>query len=185
VEVEVSRIKVSDVMTSEVIVVGVNESAKKAAMLMDKHGIGCVIVADPQGRPVGIITEMDLVSRVMAKGLNVDEITCREIMSTPLITIEPQAPLTTAMSMMAKNRIRRLVVLDKGKLVGIVTERDVLKVAPALIEILASKRELEEGYVREVQAGYCEVCGEWSDDLREVNGHFLCEECRGEYSSPE
>jgi signal-transduction protein with cAMP-binding, CBS, and nucleotidyltransferase domain len=181
-EVDVSRIKVSDVMTTEVVVVGVDEKARKAAVLMDKHGIGCVVVADSQGRPVGIITERDLVSRVMAKGLDADEVTCREIMSTPLITIEPQAPLTMAMSMMAKNKIRRLVVLDRGKLVGVITERDVLRVAPALIEILTSKREIEEGYVREVQAGYCEVCGEWSDELREVNGHFLCEECREEYS---
>jgi len=183
--VEVPKIKVSDVMTSEVVVVRADEKAKMAAVLMDKHGVGCVIVADSYGRPIGIITERDLISRVMAKGLSAEEVTCREVMSSPLITIEPQAPLTTAISKMARNKIRRLVVLDRGKLVGVITERDVLRVAPALIEVLTSRREVEEGYVREVQAGYCEVCGEWSDDLREVNGHFLCEECRGEYSTSE
>lgn len=179
------KITVADVMTSDVVVVRADEKARKAAALMDKHGIGCVVVTDSHGRPVGIITERDLVSRVVAKGLDADEVTCREIMSSPLITIEPQAPLTTAMNKMVKNRVRRLVVLDGGRLVGVVTEKDVLRVAPALIEVLTSRREIEEGYVKEVQAGYCEVCGEWSDDLREVNGHFLCEECRGEYSISE
>jgi len=179
--VALPNIKVSDVMTSDVVTVKANEKARRAAVLMDVYGVGCVVVTDDHGRPVGIVTERDLVSRVMAKGLSGDEVTCREIMSTPLITIEPEAPITTAMSRMARNKIRRLVVLNKGRLVGIVTERDVLKVAPALIEILASRREIEESYVKEVQAGFCEFCGEWSDDLVEVNGHFLCEECRSEH----
>ncbi|MEM4576920.1 MAG: CBS domain-containing protein [Candidatus Nezhaarchaeales archaeon] len=177
------NVKVADVMTSDVVTVDASEKARRAAMLMDKYGIGCVVVTDHQGRPIGIVTERDLISRVMAKGFNGDEITCREVMSSPLITIDPQVPLIAAMSKMARNRVRRLVVLDKGRLVGIITERDVLRVAPALIEILTSKREIEERYVREVQAGYCEICGEWSEDLREVNGHFLCEECRSEFST--
>ncbi|MEM0217293.1 MAG: CBS domain-containing protein [Candidatus Nezhaarchaeales archaeon] len=180
-QVALPNIKVSDVMTSDVVTVKASEKARRAAVLMDVHGVGCVVVTDDHGRPIGIVTERDLVSRVMAKGLSGDEVTCREIMSTPLITIEPETPLTTAMSRMARNKIRRLVVLNKGRLVGIVTERDVLRVAPALIEILASRREVEESYVKEVQAGFCEVCGEWSDDLVEVNGHFLCEECRSEH----
>lgn len=175
------RITVADVMTSEVAVVRADEKVRKAAVLMDRHGTGCVVVTDSQGRPVGIITERDVVSRLVAKGLSADDVTCREIMTSPLITIEPQAPITAAINKMVKNKVRRLVVLDRGKLVGVVTERDILRVAPALIEVLTSKREVEESYVKEVQAGYCEVCGEWSDDLREVNGHFLCEECRGEY----
>ncbi|MDH5815929.1 MAG: CBS domain-containing protein [Candidatus Nezhaarchaeota archaeon] len=175
------NIKVSDVMTSGVVTVKASEKARKAAVLMDMHEVGCVVVTDDHGRPIGIVTERDLVSRVMAKGLSGDEVTCREIMSTPLITIEPEAPLTAAMSKMVRNKIRRLVVLNRGKLVGIITERDILRVAPALIEILISRREVEESYVKEVQTGFCEVCGEWSDDLVEVNGHFLCEECRSEH----
>lgn len=181
----VPDIKVADVMSMDPITVKAEDNVRRAAALMEKHGIGCVIVTDGQGRPIGIVTERDLVSRVMAKGLNGDEITCREIMSSPLITIDPQAPITSAMAKMARHKIRRLVVLDRGRLVGIVTDRDILKVAPALIEILASKSEVEESYVKEVQVGQCELCGEWSEDLREVNGHFLCEECRSEYSTRE
>jgi len=181
----VPEIKVADVMSTGPITVKAEDDARKAAALMEKHGIGCVIVTDAQGRPIGIVTERDLVSRVMAKGLNGDEVTCREVMSSPLITIDPQAPLVSAMAKMARHKIRRLIVLEKGRLVGIVTDRDILRVAPALIEILASKGEVEESYVKEVQAGQCEICGEWSEDLREVNGHFLCEECRSEYSTRE
>jgi signal-transduction protein with cAMP-binding, CBS, and nucleotidyltransferase domain len=177
------KLKVADVMSGEVVVVRADEKAKKAAMLMGKHGIGCVIVVDSRDKPIGIITARDFMSRVVAKGLNADEVTCREVMTTPLMTIEPQAPLAVAISKMAKNRVGRLIVMDRGKLIGIITEKDVLKVAPALIEVSTSRGEVEESYVREIQAGYCEVCGEWSDDLREVNGHFLCEECRGEYST--
>ena len=177
------KVKVADVMTNEVVVVKANENVRKAATLMGKHGVGCVIVVDSHDKPIGIITARDFMSRVVAKGLNMDEVTCREVMSTPLMTIEPQAPLTVAINKMAKSGVGRLIVMGGGKLIGIITEKDVLKVAPALIEVSASRGEVEESYVREVQVGYCEVCGEWSDDLREVNGHFLCEECRGEYST--
>ncbi|MCS7140343.1 MAG: CBS domain-containing protein [Candidatus Nezhaarchaeota archaeon] len=178
-------VKVSDVMSTDPVTVSAEDSAVKAAILMDKHGVGCVIVVDGQRRPIGIVTERDLVSRVMARGLKGDEVTCREVMSSPLITIDPQAPLVSAMSKMARHKVRRLIVLDRGRLVGIVTERDILKVAPALIEILASKSEVEESYVKEVQVGECEICGVWSEDLREVNGHFICEECRSEYVARE
>ncbi|MDI9619768.1 MAG: CBS domain-containing protein [Candidatus Nezhaarchaeota archaeon] len=181
----VPEVKVSDVMSSSVVTVRDEYKAREAAKLMNEHDIGCVVVVDSQGRPVGIVTERDLVSRVMAKGMSGDEVTCRDVMSSPLITVEPRTPLTHAMSKMAKHGIRRLVVLERDKLKGIVTERDILRVAPALIEILVFKSEAEEGenYLKEVQAGECEFCGEWSEDLREVNGHFLCEECRSEYSA--
>ncbi|RLE51872.1 MAG: hypothetical protein DRJ26_05330 [Candidatus Methanomethylicota archaeon] len=74
------------------------------------------------------------------------------------------------------------MVVDEGKLVGIVTARDILKVAPEIIEILiesARISETESTFLREeVLAGYCDECGEWSDSLVEVDGRFLCSECR-------
>ncbi|RLF21607.1 MAG: hypothetical protein DRJ68_03085 [Thermoprotei archaeon] len=173
----------ADVMSVDPITVKAKEEARKAAILMEKYGIGCVIVVNEQGKPIGIVTERDLISRVMAKGLNGDEVTCREVMSSPLLTVDPKTPLVDAMSKMSKFKVRRLVVIERGRLLGIVTDRDILRVAPALIEILASKEAGEEKYVKETQVGQCEICGEWSEDLREVNGHFLCEECRSEYST--
>jgi len=71
----------------------------------------------------------------------------------------------------------------KGELAGIISSKDILAVTPELIEIIQEKTRIENQNIMEESgqvssAGYCDNCGEWSDDLREVEGSFLCEECR-------
>ena len=80
---------------------------------------------------------------------------------------------------MSRLNIRRLGVMYKGKLVGLISSRDILSVMPELIEILVEKARIE-GEIPESppMAGYCDNCGRWSDDLKEVEGRFLCKECR-------
>jgi CBS domain-containing protein len=80
------------------------------------------------GSAIGIVTERDLVSKVLAEGIDAKNVLVRDIMSTPLITVGPNSSLTTAAELMAQYRIRRLVVVDgTGNLVGIVTTGDIAR----------------------------------------------------------
>jgi len=182
---------VKDVMSSPVITVHENETAEKVAALMEKHRVGCIIVTAEDERPIGVITERDLVTRIVAKDLKPSTVTVKEIMSTPLITIGPEETLNEAARRMSKLNIRRLGVMYKGKLVGIISSKDILAIMPELIDIIQEKTRIEnQGIPEEVlerppSAGYCDNCGQWSDNLIEVEGNFLCEECRLELEKEE
>ena len=184
-----SRMLVKDVMSSPAITVFEDETVYKVAQLMDRHNIGCVIVSTREEKPIGIITEKDIVVRVVAKDLQPSKITAKEIMTSPLITIDPDETINEAARRMSRLNIRRLGVMYKGSLVGIISSKDILNVTPELIEIMQERARIEEGSLEDLEsppsAGYCDNCGSWSDDLREVEGNFLCEECRLELRTPE
>lgn len=178
-----SRMLVRDVMSSPVVTAAENLPLDEVAKLMRKHNIGCVIVSDKDGKPIGIITERDIVERVVAENIKPGEIKAKEIMSAPLVTIDSEKTISDAAREMSRLNIRRLAVMYKGDLAGIISSKDILAVTPELIEIIQEKARIENQNIMEEaeessSAGYCDNCGEWSDDLREVEGSFLCEECR-------
>lgn len=178
-----SVIKVEDVMTKDVVTLSETSSARDVAIAISGKKIGSVIITS-NGNPVGIITERDLIERVLAKGLDPDKVLAKNIMSSPLFVVDPKVGIMEAAKKMASLNIRRLVVVEKGKMVGIVTASDILSAAPEMIEILIeSTREklMMKREELEVMAGYCDNCEEWSDSLKEVNGQFLCENCRAEF----
>lgn len=118
---------VADIMEKKVLAVDLNSSARDCAKAMSKRGVSSAVVVQAQ-RTLGIVTERDLVSKVMAEGLDASKVLVRDIMSTPLITIFPQATMTKAAEVMAEYQIRRLVVLDSGgSLAGIVTAGDIAR----------------------------------------------------------
>lgn len=182
---------VKDIMSSPVITIKENGSAGNVAALMEKNKVGCVVVTAGEDRPIGIITERDLVVRVVASDLKPSKVAVKEIMSTPLITIGPDETLNEAGRMMSRLNIRRLGVMYKGELVGIVSSKDVLGIMPELIEIIQEKTRIEnQGISTELLeqpplAGYCDNCGQWADDLTEVEGNFLCEDCQLEVEREE
>ena len=174
-----ARVIVADVMTKKLITLPETTNAKQIAIAMSGNVIGSVIVTRGD-HPAGIVTEMDLVERVIARGLSPESTLARDIMSSPISVIDPRAEVMEAARKMAKLRIRRLVVVDKGQMVGIITSRDVLTTAPEMVEVLteATHNRLIPSKKGELLAGYCDNCEEWSDTLTETNGQFLCEECR-------
>ncbi len=180
-----ARMLVKDIMTSPVITIDEDEPVNKAAQLMDQHNLGCIIVTSKQGKPLGIITERDLVARVLAKS-QPSTLTAKEVMSSPLITVDPDETLSEAARRMSQLNIRRLGVMYKGNLVGIISSKDILAITPELIEIIQERARIEREAVVEGApeypplAGYCDRCGRWSDALREVEGSFLCDECQAE-----
>lgn len=182
------RMLVKDAMSSPVFTVDEKITADKAATLMDQHDLGCVIVTGKDEKPIGIITEKDLVSRVVAKNVLPRKLNAKEIMSTPLMTIASETTLTEAARTLSRLNIRRLGVMYKGNLVGIISAKDILAVTPELIEIISERARIENASAEETTefaplAGYCDRCGAWSDSLKEAEGEFLCEDCREERTS--
>lgn len=180
-----TRMLVRDVMSSPPITIDENTSVDQVAQSLKEHRVGCVIVTGEEGKPLGIITERDLVLRVLARNLIPSQILAKEVMSSPLITIDPSETLTEAARRMSRLNIRRLGVMYKGKLVGIISSKDILAITPELIETIQERARIESANIEEVVetsplAGYCDNCGTWSDDLKEFEGQFLCEDCRTE-----
>lgn len=182
-----SKMLVKDVMSSPVITIEENAPANRVAELMDKDDLGCIIVTNKEGKPLGIITERDLVVRVLSKNVKPDTFKANEVMTSPLITIEPDATITEAARRMSRLNIRRIGVMYKGQIAGLLSSKDILGVMPELIEIIQERARIENDRVHEETkeeaaplAGCCDHCGVWSDDLKERNGENLCEDCRVE-----
>jgi CBS domain-containing protein len=114
--------KVKDFMTKGVLTIDSQKTIVEAAELMSLKDVGDIIVTGVE-IPRGIVTERDFVRRVIAKRRPLDT-KISEIMSTPLITIEPDASLNEAARKMINNRIRRLPVVERHKLVGIIVASD-------------------------------------------------------------
>jgi CBS domain-containing protein len=182
-----ARMLVKDVMSSPVITIDESAPANKAAELMDKDDLGCIIVTNKEGKPLGIITERDMVVRVLAKNVKPDSLTSKEVMTSPLITIEADASISEAARRMSRLNIRRLGVIYKGQLIGLLSSKDILAIMPELLETIQERAIIESEHRSQVArkestplGGYCDFCGGWSDRLKQVNGEFLCEDCRAE-----
>ncbi len=117
--------KVGDVMTREVISVDYETKVKEVCKIMGEKRIGSVIVTQ-YGKPVGIFTERDLLSKVLLKGSLDDEV--GKYMSTPLIVISPDYDVRESARIMADIKIRRLVVMEGGEIKGIFTASDLARV---------------------------------------------------------
>lgn len=103
-------------------IIDADDVVEDAARLMHRNQVGSILVSERSERekPIGIFTEWDLLSRVVAKGKDVSKTRVREVMSSPVITIDASAPISDALRMMIKRGIRRLAVLEDGVLVGVV-----------------------------------------------------------------
>lgn len=174
---------VRDVMSSPVVTMDEDETSNKAASTMDMNDLGAVIVQNKSGKSIGIITERDIVKRVVAKNHKPDTMKVKEIMTTPLVTIEPEATISDAARRMTRLDIRRLGVIYKGNLVGIISSKDILGVMPELIEIMQERQRIEGAACTDEDeeaplSGYCDRCNAYSESLKERNGQNICDECR-------
>jgi CBS domain-containing protein len=122
--------KLIDFATSIVAVVEPETSALVVAKIMRQHHVGALVVVDAQEktRPLGIVTDRDLVLELMAEGLDPAVFTAGDIMTVDLVTATPNMDAMEAVQLMKKHRLRRLVLADdQGHLVGIITMEDVLE----------------------------------------------------------
>ena len=116
---------VSAIMSTKIVTVKSTDKVSKALQTMVRHKIGSIIIVE-KGKPVGILTERDISTRV-AKGQNVRRMVVSNIMSKPLVTIGPSAEVSQAVEQMVRKDIRRLPVMEDDKLLGMVTEKDIFR----------------------------------------------------------
>ncbi|RLI28872.1 MAG: CBS domain-containing protein [Candidatus Hecatellales archaeon] len=180
------EIKVKEVMRSPVYTISEKATVDEAAKLLAEHEVGSLVVVNEEGKPVGILTERDLVRRVMVKNLLPSQVKVSEVMSSPLITIPPDISLKEAARQMGQLGIKKLVIVEKDQPIGIISSREVLQTTPTLIDVLHERVKVGMVPPRRSggsMSGYCESCGQWSDALVEANGSFVCEECASEVTS--
>ncbi len=115
--------KIVDAMRKEMVIVDEGSSVAEASRIMRERNEGCAIILR-KSRPVGMVTERDVTWKVVGGGLDPKGVKVGEIMSAPLITVDPDADLVEAARLMSKHKIRRLAVAKDEVLYGILTAAD-------------------------------------------------------------
>ncbi len=137
-------IKVGDIMKTSLITIADTSTVQQAAKIMKSHRVGSLLVNDKNRKIYAILTDRDLVEKAIAKGLKSNG-TIAKLVSKPLVGIEPDADISEAAKLMGNEDLRRLVVLKEGKVVGILSEKDIVKISPSLYDLIAEK---VEGHLR-------------------------------------
>jgi len=174
------EVVVKEAMKTNLAIVDANTTVLEAAKIMKIRSIGNVIVVQ-KDQPIGILTESDIIKKVVADGKDAEELKVKDVMSKPVIVSDPYINLEKAMNIMLKCNIRRLPVVENKKLIGIITQKDISRMSPILHEISREwydiKSRDEAYYKKQVFSGKCEDCGTLSANLRNVDGRLLCEDC--------
>jgi len=126
---------VRDVMARNVKTVRTDDTVLEAVSKMNKFRIGSVVVTN-NGRPVGIVTERNIMERIVEPRLDPMMVRVKEIMSSPVITIESNAGLDEAVQVMIKKSIKKLPVTEGGKVTGILSTTDIVRSSPTRMGIL-------------------------------------------------
>jgi CBS domain-containing protein len=129
-----------EIMSTRLETIDITKNAQEAAKKMNEKRISSVLVVDGDNKreePLGIVTERDLVIRVCAAGTNSKDVGIREIMSSPVVTVEPNATVETAADLMLSNKVRHLLVIDEQtrKPLGIIAPSDLNKYLRANIDM--------------------------------------------------
>ncbi len=183
-----TALKVKEVMNSPIITAFPDEDVVSLAKKMRDYEIGSVIIVNDDGDIVGIVTDGDVIRKVVAEGKSPRGVRASEIMSSPVAAVDDESDLAQAAREMRSKGVKRLVVLHNGKPVGVISMSDIISVFPEVLEVLSEKARMISGEAtrrRKYVSGFCDQCGRWSDYLVEVDGKFLCEECRAELEEPE
>lgn len=122
-------------MIKEVITIKEVSTVKEAAKTMNKYEIGCLIVTRNR-KAVGILTERDLLKRVVSQGKSATRTKVSTVMSKPIIVVEPDMELEEAARLMFKLKVKKLPVVNRGRLVGLVTLTDIARFQPQMMRIL-------------------------------------------------
>lgn len=123
-------IKIEDWMSKPVRTCEKKTPLSDAVKIMDENNIGVLAIA-VDNKPIGVVTERDILRRVVAKNLNINNLTVDDIMTKNPVTIPHDASILEVTRLMSENNFRRLFVVKNGKLVGLVTAKDVIEVLSA------------------------------------------------------
>jgi len=179
-------VKVGDVMTRDFISINPDISVLDCAKKMVKNHVGSLVIQN-KGELKGIITEKDIIWALTKKEKkDLSKIKCLDITSRKIATIRPDLDLIDALQRMKKTKFRRLPVVVKNKVIGLLTLKDILRIEPDLFDIAYATNAMqirEEDEKRErkdspksFRVGICEECGN-EDMLYKVDGVLICESC--------
>jgi len=176
-------LKVKDLMTRNLVSVDADATVMETAELMVEKGITSLLVRHGEDFS-GIVTDRDIIGRVVSKGADSTRVRVGEIMSSPLLSINEDATIEEAATKMRDNQVRRLIVVSDHHSRGMITESDMVRVTPELHFLIRERSRLEAALSSTVPremtlAGFCEECENHSAQLRNVNGRWLCEDCMG------
>lgn len=175
-------IKVLDAMTNRPVIASSDNTVTDCAKMMNKFQVGSLLIKDNK-EIVGILTEKDFVTKIVAKGVNPDDTLARDVMEKQLITITPEKDIYDAMILMKDSDIRRLPVKEKDKIIGFLTMKDILKIEPQLFDLMIEKIDIREANTKPInvdvsyEEGMCESCGNFSYRLRDTKGLKVCPNC--------
>jgi CBS domain-containing protein len=128
-------LRVVDIMSNKVVSVGRSDTVYDAVSKMLKRDIGSVVVKNG-ARVEGIITKGDVLRKVVSKGLDPRKVPAEKIMSRPVVSVDQDASVEMASSLMSKNKVSKLAVLKDGEIVGIVTSTDIIRSEPLEVQYL-------------------------------------------------
>jgi len=183
------EVSVAEVMNKAVITMDINSDIPAIAKEMISRDAGSVIITE-NGKAIGIITERDLVKSVITGNRKPGEVDASEILSTPLLTVDPATSIIEAAKIMLRANVKRLPVLENGTITGVISNTDILMITPGLSTILKDLIDMNreallsapsiEDIEEDFSIGICESCSYHSVDLKLVDGRYLCENCRQE-----
>jgi len=128
-------ILVRDVMETDVKTVRPDSSVMEAIQKMNKFDVGSIVVVQER-RPVGIITERDILRKILEPGLDPVTVRARQIMSSPIVTTKEDLAIEEAAKIMTTKKIKKIPVVRDGRLIGIVTATDLVRSEPKMISLL-------------------------------------------------
>jgi len=175
--------KVCDAMTEQPLMVDKNVSLVECSKIMADNRVGSLLINDKN--KLFIITEFDIVRKAVAQAMDMKKTKVADVMSRIEYVIEPEKDIFEALQMMKDFNLRHLPVVDKDQMVGLLTQKDILKIEPQLFDLLVDKIELREEerkptkQAREKE-GVCNICGNYAINLTEKDGVLVCDECAKE-----
>lgn len=169
-----------DAMTTHPVTCSPEMNVHDAVTLMVDNHVGSLLIV--RGADLlGIFTEKDILTKVILPCKDSTKTSVSSIMTTDIHSLGPELDISVAVDLMVKKDIRRVPILENGKLVGLVTEKDLLRISPGIIETLVLKKQIREMNRKPITVksvhGICEICENFSDELIPVDDAFICPDC--------
>lgn len=173
-------ILIKEIMSKPVYTIEINKTAKDAGKLMKKIRRGFLVVVKNK-KPVGVVSDSDIINKIVAEDRIASKIKIKEIMSKPIITVSSNEDIMEAVRKMKRSNIHRLPVIDNGKLVGVISLTDIARASPEMMYLLEYRLKMKERpfMIKEkYTSGICEMCGNYSDRLEYITNQWICESCK-------
>ncbi|MHC1598328.1 MAG: CBS domain-containing protein [Candidatus Methanofastidiosia archaeon] len=163
------KILIEDIINTDILIMKSTDSLMDAIKKMHEKNSDYVLICEDRF-PEGIITERDVMAKVLTVGLNPEKVKLGDIMTTPVISIEKNVEVMEAWKTISESKIKRLIVTDNESAIGFITAFDILAITPELFEC--------EENISNPEGGFCEFCGNYFISLNEIEGKYVCNSCK-------